>query len=137
MGISQKLKMPFYRRYRKQDQSDNARGQRRRVGDLVDFSRGFKEWREAKYAQPQDNTDYMNDQFDQAQRTQARKIELIQDALDIIQRIRDRRDGGLCSNTASPKQQQQQQHEQQQQQQQDQQQRQQQQQQQQQQQKQQ
>merc|ERR1712126_783539 len=66
-------------------------------------------WREAKYAQPQDNTDYMNDQFDQAQKTQARKIELIQDALDIIQRIRDRRDGGLCSNTASPKQQQQQQ----------------------------
>merc|ERR1712227_610603 len=69
--------------------------------------------REAKYAQPQDNTDYMNDQFDQAQETQARKIELIQDALDIIQRIRDRRDGGLCSNTASPKQQQQQQQQQQ------------------------
>ena len=38
----------------------------------------------------------MNDQFDhKAQATQARKIELIQDALDIIQRIRDRRDGGM------------------------------------------
>merc|ERR1712136_289019 len=74
-------------------------------------------WREAEYAQPQDNTDYMNDQFDQAQETQARKIELIQDALDIIQQIRDRRDGGLCSNTASPKQQHQQQQQQQQQQQ--------------------
>ena len=38
----------------------------------------------------------MNDQFDQAaQETQARKIELIQDALDIIQQITDRRDGGM------------------------------------------
>ena len=37
----------------------------------------------------------MNDKFDyDAYDAQTRKIELINDALDIIQRIKDRRDGG-------------------------------------------
>ena len=41
----------------------------------------------------------MNDKFDyEAYEAETRKIELINDALDIIKRIKDRRDGGKTKN---------------------------------------
>merc|ERR1712136_655468 len=46
-----------------------------------------------------DQNDRMNDKFDyEAYEAETRKIELINDALDIIKRIKDRRDGGCCAN---------------------------------------
>merc|ERR1711893_480818 len=56
----------------------------------------FKQWRNEKY---NDQNDRMNDKFDyEAYEAESRKIELINDALDIIKRIKDRRDGGCCAN---------------------------------------
>ena len=78
------MKTPFERRTRG--------GGRRGLGDLVDFLREFKQWRNEKY---NDQNDRMNDKFDyEAYEAESRKIELINDALDIIKRIKDRRDGG-------------------------------------------
>merc|ERR1712136_154584 len=97
--FSSKEKMPFYRRYRHHDRTDARRTRGSggsRVRDHVDFLRDFKQWRNEKY---NDQNDRMNDKFDyEAYEAESRKIELINDALDIIKRIKDRRDGGCCAN---------------------------------------
>merc|ERR1719431_1184577 len=104
--------MPFRRRYKNRDTTDEGgSGSRRRrrgwppgwgkyqgagggLKDLVDFLQDFREWRAQKY----DRTDNREYRYQDENDARARKIELINDALDIIRRIRDRRDGGLCTN---------------------------------------